>query len=363
VSHDDNSGFGDDTGGQDGAEPGGDDGQDDGGDDGDGGDGGDDGGDGGDGGDDGDDTHFDVGSGDGDGDDPDDTPIGCDKVDFLFVIDNSGSMEEEQDQLIASFPGFVSAIEASVAVDDFHVMVTDVDESFIIEQCAGICPNNPEDTCIACATPTDCVNVSCADFPPAETCDTTIGAGVIGTPIGDSCGVTGGHRYMTSDQPDLDETFACVAEVGLAAVSERPMESMVNAVGPLSEPGACNEGFVRKDAILVVTVITDEGDNTDDDGIASPGDPTSWRQALVDAKLGEETAVVFLGLVGDPDLPGGTCPDGPEPEANPAPEIRELAESFTYGQWSSVCEDDYAPFFADAIAAIYEACDEFVPPP
>ena len=35
---------------------------------------------------------------------------GCGKVDFLFVIDNSGSMGDNQDNLIASFPGFINTI-------------------------------------------------------------------------------------------------------------------------------------------------------------------------------------------------------------------------------------------------------------
>ena len=40
--------------------------------------------------------------------------------------------------------------------------------------------------------------------------------------------------------------------------SERPMEAMIAAVSTLNVPGQCNEGFLRKDALLVVTFITDE---------------------------------------------------------------------------------------------------------
>ncbi|MCA9690839.1 MAG: hypothetical protein KC636_14625, partial [Myxococcales bacterium] len=36
---------------------------------------------------------------------------GCKKVDLLFVIDNSGSMEDEQVNLINSFPGFINQIQ------------------------------------------------------------------------------------------------------------------------------------------------------------------------------------------------------------------------------------------------------------
>ena len=33
--------------------------------------------------------------------------LGCSKMDLLFVIDNSGSMGEEQTNLIANFPTFI----------------------------------------------------------------------------------------------------------------------------------------------------------------------------------------------------------------------------------------------------------------
>jgi len=291
------------------------------------------------------------------------TSEGCQKVDFLFVIDNSGSMAEEQQQLIASFPGFVAAIEQSVAVDDFHVMVVDSDEWFAVDQCAEICPDNPEDTCVACAgdEPGDCVDVPCAAFPPRPGCDGTIGAGAIGTPGGVACGVAGPGRFLVSGQDDLAAVFDCIADVGIGANGERPMDAMVAAVGPLQEVGACDEGFLRDDAILVVTVISDEEDSLADDGIASAGDPPQWRQALIDAKHGDDQAIVFLGLVGDNDVPAGVCEDADPPQAAPAPRLRELAESLPYGQWHSVCVDDYTPFFADAIEVIDSACDDFRP--
>ena len=71
-------------------------------------------------------------------DDPTDSPatgvdpdgeVGCDAVDFLFVIDNSGSMADEQQQLIDSVPGFVAAIEQRLpaGTGTYHIMVTDTD--------------------------------------------------------------------------------------------------------------------------------------------------------------------------------------------------------------------------------------------
>src|SRR4051794_28884306 len=46
----------------------------------------------------------------------------CEKIDVLFVIDNSGSMEQEQQNLIANFPQFIHVLDASGL--DYRVAVT-----------------------------------------------------------------------------------------------------------------------------------------------------------------------------------------------------------------------------------------------
>ena len=53
---------------------------------------------------------------------------GCDKVDFLFVVDNSVSMSDQQAALVASFPDFINTIQSTLsATSDYHVMVVDTD--------------------------------------------------------------------------------------------------------------------------------------------------------------------------------------------------------------------------------------------
>ena len=109
----------------------------------------------------------------------------------------------------------------------------------------------------------------------------------------------------------------------------------------------------------MVVVITDEEDDN------SAGDPPEWLDAVVAAKLGNPNAVVVLGLLGDPDVDGGSC--GPfDPTDNSgaiaAPRLREWVQSFPRGDWASVCSGDYTPFFLAAISVIDEVCDDFVPP-
>jgi hypothetical protein len=48
---------------------------------------------------------------------------GCRKIDFLFVIDNSDSMDDEQANLARSFTGFIGVMRQVLDATDFHIMV------------------------------------------------------------------------------------------------------------------------------------------------------------------------------------------------------------------------------------------------
>ncbi|PCC75391.1 hypothetical protein SAMN02745121_03882 [Nannocystis exedens] len=285
---------------------------------------------------------------------------GCRKVDFLFIIDNSGSMSDEQQSLIASFPGFISAIQSQLdEAQDYHIMVIDTD-SWVFEGCNLICPLFGN-TC-----PVAGLDYTCGT-PPLE-CEDVLGAGVT-HPRGlqsssKDCAFSTGFRYMDVTEPDLTATFACAAQVGTGSTDdpEKPMEAMVQAVAPSGPAFECNTGFLRKDAILVVTIVTDEDDNFGD---GSAGNPAGWKASLVAAKKGDEKALVVLGLYGDNDQPNGIC--GPLVDssgAEPSPRIREFVESFgDQGISGSVCAPSYDSFFSEAVGLIAQTCDDFVPPP
>ncbi|EDM80079.1 hypothetical protein PPSIR1_20669 [Plesiocystis pacifica SIR-1] len=292
---------------------------------------------------------------------------GCEKVDFLFVIDNSGSMTEEQMALVTSFPGFISTISDTLMAQDYHLLVTDTDAASVgsssISLINGELQCEPHPSCCAGACnglggvivnppPTMCNGEPCADHPIPEGCDHEIGAGKLNDQLGDPCGIDGELRYMLDDQTDLEQTFSCLALVGVGGDGlERPIDATLEAIGNQSSPGGCNEGFLRDDAVLVVTIISDE-----DDVGQSMGDPASWKQALVDAKGGNEEAVVILGLLGDGGLANGQCPDDVD-----APALRSFTDSFVHGVVGSVCAPDYAPFFLQAVSVIDAACDDFEP--
>ncbi|MBX7084290.1 MAG: hypothetical protein K1X88_34105 [Nannocystaceae bacterium] len=288
--------------------------------------------------------------------------MGCTKVDLVFVVDNSASMFDEQQQLIASVPGFITAIQGTLG-EDYHVMVLDTDvgegggcyeSMFNSFDCGLWCNANCPADCNC-----ECNAEPCAPWSP-QPCSALLGAGRATDGSGNDCGL-GDRRWLDASDADPFSSFTCMASVGITGdPTERPAQALTTALGTLAAPGECNEGFLRDDALLIVTIISDE-----DDSLASPGEPGDWHDALVTAKLGNPDAVVMLGLLGDSDLPQGVCaPFDPNDNSGSQPSVhlRQWVESFHYGAWTSVCEPDYAGFFDGALASIVMACDEFVPP-
>lgn len=279
---------------------------------------------------------------------------GCKKVDFLFIIDNSGSMLEEQDNLAASFPSFINSIKSTLSeAQDYHIMVIDTD-AWVWSGCQLFCS-------FPIPVPMTCVGYQCGVTQPMQ-CENILGAGVT-YPRGFNasnmdCMFASGKRYMTDAEPNLPGTFQCAARVGTDSTDgvERPMEAMVAAVSGMGAVGQCNEGFLRDDAILVVTFVTDEDD---DAGDGSTGTVETWRQALIDAKNGDEQAIVALGLFGDDDLPNPICNGGAETSAR----LRAFLDSWgDHGFFGSICASDYDEFFQSAVDIIDTTCDEFMPP-
>lgn len=314
--------------------------------------------------------------------------MGCKGIDFLFVVDNSGSMKDEQENLVASFPGFVDAMEEKVAeleAGDFHIMVTDSDSTKINDPgpYCGLSCEDPTDVCyadngsdvVSCAFSMDygclgscrdsldnsCDFGSCKDLLGCDECGCNLGSGRLDAPDGNPCDVAGGERFIQDGQPNLDSTFACLAEVGTQGDGdERIAGATVRALAPEVIDGGCNDGFIREDAILVVTLITDEEDAFQGEG--SAGDPPDWYDAVVASKSGDEEAIVMLGLVGDGGQPNAVCVDEGNGNGGYPPRLIEFIESFPRHVVGSVCEPNYAGFFEQAVDLIKDTCEVYVPP-
>lgn len=308
---------------------------------------------------------------------PDDSEVDaarCTKIDLLYIVDNSDSMREEQDNLIRSFPAFIDVVQGVLGNSDYQIMVVDTDAAGLpwfssledLVEGNAACDPAPSccgDVCVLASIPfvedfvSSCNGTSCADLsqadPGVDSCEGVLGAGRRLSVTGEPCGIGDARRYMRADQPDLSATFSCAAHVGTAGNgNEQPMGALLAALSAYhNDVGGCNSGFLREDAILVVTFITDEDDSE------SPGDPAEWRQAILDAKGGNEESVVILGLVGDESLPGGSV--GGCTAEEEAPRLQEFVQSFRFGSLGSVCSEDYTPFFEAAVTGIETSCSEF----
>jgi len=248
-----------------------------------------------------------------------DDPVvdGCKKVDYLFVIDNSASMLPYQRALVESFGVFIEGVERTQqSLESIHLGVVTTD-AYVGNT------GNPDSSCLA-------------------------RGGLITTTAGHNssesqCGpYAEGHNYMT-ERDDLDVTFPCAAQVGTTGNNvETPLEAVTSAVIDLDQPGLCNDGFIRDDALLVVVIVSDEDD---------PG-PVDFRyDALVEAKGGYADNIVVVGLINEPG--SGACTlTGHSSEAWL---LTSFIGKFTHGFIAPVCAD-YGEAFMQAVSVVEAAC-------
>lgn len=289
---------------------------------------------------------------------------GCQKIDFLFVVDDSGSMGQHQNALVNSFPGFIDAIRTGDAGQDHHIMVV---TSATLESrgkgaqycacadascCEAVCETGFYSSCGS-----TCGEAACP--PPSNACPSTYGAGRTRaldekSTTAPLCPVAGGRRYLQHGQPALEETFACLATTATYGTDENNAAVLLEALSPeLTGPGGCNDGFLRDDAILVVTMLSDASVTASEQ---ATGDPVQWHDELVALK-GNEDAIVVIGMFND-------VPTDAEPCYNDGPTttLFEFVELFGDNGFSaSICQDSYDTLFAEAVVGIGATCDAFDP--
>jgi len=290
----------------------------------------------------------------------DDSPVGCKgKIDFLFVISRGANMQYRQAQLAAAIPQFIDTIQSKFADFDYHIMVVDGDPGWGNMVCNDVCPNLACKVGESCcgwyhqdAKSTPCCpapDYPCQDFDLVTACDWAWGAGTV-FPAGVSgeankpCPIDGGRRYLVKGQSNLEETFACIATVGASGYGLLGQALTAAMQSNINDPGGCNNGFLRKDALLMVTFIAT---NPDQDSV---GTPDKWAQAVLDAKHGDNKSVVMFAI-------GGLA------ECKPSDRICQLITMFPYHHGIFVEEPNYGPGFAKAANLVETACAGFTPPP
>jgi hypothetical protein len=236
----------------------------------------------------------------------------CEDVDFLFVIDNSGSMADNQAKLVANYDVFIDGIQDAIdAVESMHVGVVTTDAY----------PYN------------------------AERCR-ELGGLVVETggprSSGGKCGpYADGHNYMTENDV-LATRFPCAASVGTdGSGAESPLTAALAAISsPLTDEGACNEGFVRDGALLVLVIITDE---------EAEVDPQFAASGIIGVKGLDDTVVVLLANTPDSD-----CEIGGGAQVGEG--LASFAGIFPHGFVGPICAADYTQVFAQAVDVVEDAC-------
>ena len=275
-------------------------------------------------------------------------PAGCEgkKIDFLFVISDSNTMAIKQERLLAAFPGFMDAIEAKDI--DKHILVTTSRPLWKMYDC------------------TDCISDCDKNGDPPECgaelteCDSMLGAAYT-FPQGEGatnrrCTLAGGTPYITSKEIDVDSAFKCLATVGIGGTNAYAAGAVRAAISPaMNAEGACNDGFLRKDALLVITVIADTDDDDSLDG------PKEWAAEVLAAKNSDPDAAYLLVITTDIDIPGHLC--WPEQVAlGEESRLRKWTKMTPNASIQSICAEDYVPFFEEALGKILDLCESFVPP-
>jgi hypothetical protein len=255
----------------------------------------------------------------------------CQKMDIVFVIDDSSSMQEEQANLIANFPKFISeidAFEADGAALDYHVAVTTTSRDLKIDPSPGDQGWDQH--------------------------------GINGLFLHDpTCNMS--RPWISRGEASASESFQCIANVGIfGAGIEMPLDSMRAALSDRMADGL-NKGFLRDDALLAIVILTDE-----DDGSA----PAIHYAAHSDydndvAKV--DTYVTFLdrlkqdrGRWATAVIAGDRACKSSFGSADEAPRLKSfVAQAGKNGKFSSICNGDLSVSLEDALETFGTACKEF----
>ena len=283
-----------------------------------------------------------------------DKPAGCKgKIDFLFLISRLYQMEDEQKRLLSSFPAFIDTIKTMFPDFDVHIMVANPDGTWPGWACEE---NACENDAPYCGEDGKGYVCGPASYEQITDCDETLGAGLTfnAGPFATNkpCALAGGGRYITSEEPDLLKAFQCIATVGLAGPPPPTGDALIAALSPYLTVGECNKGFLRDDALLFVTFVSDSEDDYSKTYVSD------WYKAVVKAKHGDPGAVVNLLVTAHyspVEIPGCTIAD------DHTNKLHDLITMFPYHYEGDLCAPSYAPFFSAAAELVDEACASFVP--
>jgi hypothetical protein len=251
--------------------------------------------------------------------------LGCTKMDVLFVIDNSASMQEEQAALAENFPRMVSVLDQlRDGVVDYRVGVTTT--SF--------------------GTSFFGLSVPAEDGELLKSPDMAT-------------------AWLARGEADLAARFATLATVGTeGSGDEQPLRAAREAVTSRVSDGK-NAAFFRKDALLAIVVITDEDDGSSDAtggipilGDLGPSTPVADIKGAIDNATGGSgrwaAAVIAGRQVGGCQSAYGDAAD--------AERLREFTGLLgANGVMGDICSGNLAGELQTALDTFTAACESFSP--
>jgi hypothetical protein len=269
----------------------------------------------------------------------------CSKMDILFVIDDSGSMGEEQGNLGQNFPQFINVLDEYMAADgllDYRIAVTTTgrDVDYVIDPSLGL----P-------------IPLPFPEIPMSESGDNGV--------MRQECGMS--QRWIDRDDGNVSSTFSCVANVGTSGPSlEMPLYTTQLALGDRVTDGT-NAGFLRDDALLAVVILTDEDDcsrtdnnftiggdqcGTNDPTFLPPSSTINFLDTLTGARGRWATAVIA----------GPSSCSSSFGEASHAANLQQfVAETGENAVFSSICDGDLSTALGEAVATFDAACRTLEP--
>lgn len=251
---------------------------------------------------------------------------GCSKMDILFVVDNSGSMSEEQANLAQNFPKFIDVLNAYMTGAgqplDYHVGLTTTSLT--------------DTTPIPLPIP--------IPVPPGDD-------GALRNQA--SCGMT--RPWIERTDANAAQEFSCVAQVGTDGSShEQPLGAAKLALTDRIADGK-NAGFLRDDALLAIVLLTDEDDQSVDPANSSSAElpVESFIMAYDAAKKGHDRWAAAI-------VAGPTACMSSFGSAEEAVRLEDfVAKSGKQAVFSSICDGDLAKSLDEALHAFQTACDSF----
>ncbi|MBI5502074.1 MAG: hypothetical protein HY907_17660 [Deltaproteobacteria bacterium] len=176
---------------------------------------------------------------------------GLTKLDIVLLVDNSGSMAQEQEALALQFPGLLGELldppDSDGDTRPDHAPIEDLNLGVI-----------SSDMGTAGFRVTTCVWADVGD----DGC-------MRHHPVALPCGYHSYPTWLARNPENADtypvermiEDFGCLATLGTTGCGfEQQLKAMRGALTADLAPGACNAGFLRNDSLLALIWLTDEED-------------------------------------------------------------------------------------------------------